>query len=72
MLKTVNKISKTVTTIRLTAHDIINALNASGQNISLAAAVTFKVPGGGDWSGMSIDITSEDPVIVEFTEETFS
>lgn len=34
------------------------------------AKVTFIVPSGGDWSGMRCDVTSDDPVWIEWDEET--
>lgn len=33
-------------------------------------SVLFRVPSGGDWSGESISITSENPVLVTVIEET--
>lgn len=51
--------------------DIVELLRKAGHNIPEGATVYFAVPGGGDWSNTSIDITTEHPLRIEWkiTEE---
>lgn len=59
-------IRKTVITdhkVKVTGRDILKALG-----ITNAADVVFNVPSGGDWSGMAIEITDEDPVCISWSE----
>lgn len=64
---------KTITTIkevRLNGSDIIDLLQSKGiLPDDCTASVKFYVPGGGDYSNMSLDITNDDPVTV-FCKET--
>lgn len=55
----------TVTELRLTADDIIAALSKGNSKLfkDAAVAVTFAVPTGGDYSGMTLSL-SEYPLIV--------
>lgn len=62
-----------VTTERL--HQIIiddteirELLRRAGYQIPAKAQIFFTVPGGGDWSNSSVDITREFPVTIEWTE----
>lgn len=58
--------SKTATTYHLTQHDIISMLKETGRIDDLAEIkrIAFKVPGGGDYSNMVLDIDESDPIIV--------
>lgn len=61
--------------IRLNRRDILEAvrqeLKAQGnaQAIPDNAEIEFFVPGGADWSNISIDIDDENPVVISWTEE---
>jgi hypothetical protein len=62
--------SVTTHTWRLSSEDIIDLLSeANRQNRSIFGtsdeiSVKFKVPSGGDWSGIDVDITEEDAILV--------
>lgn len=62
----------TVTTRRLTVQldrkDLVTFLESKGFKIPRDASVYFQVPGGADWSGMAIDIDSDNPVTVAWSE----
>lgn len=51
-------------TVGLDREDIIEALQKAGHDVPDNATVSFRVPGGGDWSNMSVEITRDDPVRV--------
>lgn len=62
--------TKTTTTLKLTSYDIVELLKGSGLiPVESIAKATFLVPGGGDWSGMTVNIDSENYVSVTFEEE---
>jgi hypothetical protein len=69
MIKRKETKSVQVTTYLLDAVDLIRALVAHGtlptQTKIEETRVYFQVPGGADWSGMDIDISKENPLIVE-------
>lgn len=46
-----------------THDDIINALRDAGHKVPVDAEVFVRVPGGGDWSNMNLDLMDA-PVIV--------
>lgn len=54
--------------VTLTKNDIILLLQMAGANFSQEDEVTLRVPGGGDWSNMKVDIsndpTDQDSLIV--------
>jgi hypothetical protein len=54
------------TKIRFTGQEIITALRASGYKVPFTARVFVRVPGGGDYSNMSLDIDATVPLVVEF------
>ncbi len=64
---------KTATTkklkYKLNAKNIINYLEREGVDIKSVdeAVIEFHVPGGGDWSNTSIDISDDDPIHVSLT-----
>jgi len=67
--------STKTTTLKLSAVDIINALNLklrSGDQIPPNASVSINIPGGGDWSNtnMEIDDHGDCPVLIKYTQET--
>lgn len=63
---------KTIKTISLIGEDIRRLLVQAGEIDSAATAVVeFKVPSGGDYSGMALDVDDNSPVLVRVeTEET--
>ena len=73
----VQKNKKTVVneyfSIKLSGKEIIELLNQSGEyhtdEIPSDANVTFTVPGGADWSHMSLEV-DEYPIEVSWEEET--
>ena len=61
------EVKRTVTTttkmtIKLTAQDILKLLGYD------KGTVEFHVPGGGDWSNESIEIDSDNPLVVTCTD----
>jgi hypothetical protein len=58
-------------TIKLTGDDILSLL-AEGGHIpakpDLGAKVSFTVPGGGDWSNMSVDIDKDNVIRVAYKQ----
>lgn len=64
-------IEKTVTTsYQINNHDLVEMLEKQ-LDIELPrgdCAVFVKVPGGGDWSNMELDINDENTIIVQVTE----
>lgn len=48
--------------------EIRELLRRTGYNIPATARIYFMVPGGGDWSNTDVDISSDHPVTVEWTE----
>jgi hypothetical protein len=70
-MKKVSEItSKTKTTYHLTNEDIIGMLKETGRigKDSTITQVAFRVPGGGDYSNMTLDIEESDPIIVVVEE----
>ena len=59
-------------TLELGGYVIVSMLREFGHDIPDGASVKVYVPGGGDWSNMSLDIDSRCPVIVEWTTRTES
>ncbi len=70
--KLVRTETKTSYSIELSGADIINLLNEAGVAAPKNAVVEFDVPGGGDWSNMSVDIDQDNPVTVRWTETTYA
>ena len=58
--------------IELTGEQIAQMLrnHPAFSGIPANATISFHVPGGGDWSHMSIDIDDENPVYVEWKTES--
>ena len=52
--------------VEITGEMIIAMLRETGMTIPDSATVSFTVPGGGDWSNMSIDVDAENPVYAEW------
>lgn len=52
--------------IELTGTMLVDMLRTAGHAIPKDAAVSFHVPGGGDWSHMSIDVDAENPLYIEW------
>lgn len=71
-LKTESTI-RTTKTVTLSGVDIIDALNSSAKfnfgKIPRQALVTVTVPGGGDYSDDVIDISSDQPVAIEWSTQ---
>ena len=56
-------------TLRMTAEELLSLLRRDGQAIPKSGVdVTVRVPGGGDWSNTDIDVDSENPIKITFTE----
>lgn len=58
----VTKTIKTKYHVTVTHDDIVEYLKSKGHDVPGDCVVTFKVPGGGDWSHMDVDIDDENPV----------
>ena len=58
-------------TVKLTGEDITEMLANCGTDYTAndTATVKFKVPSGGDHSGMSVDVTEENCVTVTWTTD---
>lgn len=54
--------------LTLSADALRAVLVQTGYKIPEGASIIFTVPGGGDWSHTTIDITEENPVSVRWTE----
>ena len=57
-------------TCQVNGDNLLDLLSKSGVKIPPGATVMFVVPGGGDWSGQAIDVTDENPVLVEWSTHT--
>ncbi len=68
---TVTSSTRKVTTYTLDGRDILQMLFKTLPPDS-EAEVTFRVPGGGDWSNSTIEIDAECPITVTVTEKTNS
>ncbi len=56
-------------TIKLTGEDIIKALVEAGYiDMPDSATCEFEVPGGGDYSNMSVAVDEDAKVVIRFTE----
>lgn len=52
--------------IELTGALLITLLREAGAAVPRDAAVTFHVPGGGDWSHTDVQICAENPIYIEW------
>ena len=70
-VKQITQVKKTIT-LSLTGNDIASMLIAAGYLTESQGReqIKFRVPGGGDWSHMDIDIDSTNPVIVSYEVNT--
>ena len=55
-------------TVKVTG-DMLRRLLPAHLEIPASARVTFIVPGGADWSNMSVDVDDGNPVYVEWSSE---
>lgn len=66
--------TKRTTTYQLDGQTILNVLIEAGllsREDLMGAEVTFRVPGGGDWSNARVDVDADNPVtITVHTTET--
>ena len=65
-VKTRAKITKDFR-IEIDGEAFVKALQRTGLEIPLGAAIFVQVPGGGDWSNTSLDIDEDCPIIVTWT-----
>lgn len=56
--------------IELTDDDVRALIRKAGHTIHPEARVQVEVPGGGDWSGLRLDIGSDANIIVSWEEST--
>lgn len=72
MVKTIEVTERVVTNrkveLKLDHKAIIDMLNAHGFQVPDNANVTFDVPGGGDWSNMSLSVCAGFPITVSYEE----
>lgn len=54
--------------LALDREDILLALQKVGYDISPDAEMYIRMPGGGDWSNMDLDVSSEMPLFVKWTK----
>lgn len=52
--------------VRINGDQLRELLKSAGVLVPPGAEITFTVPGGGDWSNMSIDIDDEHPITVSW------
>lgn len=68
--------STTTVTYRFTRDEVLEALCAAGllpfNGERLDAQVYVRVPGGGDYSNINLDIDADCPLVVKVTETTES
>lgn len=66
------KKGKITHTVTLSGEDIIELLHQNGTDYAPGsdATVEFKVPSGGDYSGMDVDFLKEERVTVRWTKAT--
>jgi hypothetical protein len=62
--------TETSKSIELGEPELRRLLEAQGVVIPADATITVQVPGGGDYSNMSLDIDDRTPVVVAWTEVT--
>jgi len=55
-------------TTKLNGQDIINLLAQSGIVVSSDATCHFNVPWGGDYSGVELEVTDENYVVIRYTK----
>ena len=58
--------------INLTPAEIRQMLADQGHIIPASASIFIRVPGGGDWSNMDLDVDKDRPVIVRWKETEVS
>ena len=70
MKKVSETTSKTTSVYHLTGADIISMLKETGRIPEDAdiTKVEFRVPGGGDYSNMTLDIDEDAPIVVTVEE----
>jgi len=54
----------------LTKADLLRALDNSGITIPPTASVFIRVPSGGDWSGMDLELNEQRTVNVQWVESS--
>lgn len=57
-------------TVVLDNLEIRELLKRIGYQVPATAQIYFTVPGGGDWSNTTVDITKENPITIEWTDVT--
>jgi len=63
--------TETRVNLRMTGKELLELLRRDGQAIPKSGVdVTVRVPGGGDWSNMNLDIDDDTPIQISFTEIT--
>ena len=55
--------------MKLTDFDILWLLHGAGYEVPDSCEVTFRTPGGGDWSNTDIGIDAEFPVTIRWEEQ---
>lgn len=68
MQQTRSSVTKLTREIKLSRQDLIALLHH--EDIPINADIFITVPGGGDWSGMDVDISEKTPVIVRWVTTT--
>lgn len=58
------------TVVKLDRNDVMKLLANAGIDCPPDAQITVQVPGGGDWSHCDLDISDENPIMVQFTNVT--
>ena len=53
--------------LEMSGRNIISMLRSDGLDVPPNATVTFEVPTGGDYSGMTVDVNGDHPVTISWT-----
>lgn len=56
--------------LKMDRGDLIQTLINIGYDVPRNAEVFIHVPGGGDWSNMNLDVDSDSPLTITWTETT--
>ena len=57
--------------LKLTSDTIIHLLQKAGHNIPTNARVEFKVPSGGDYSGLTLSFDTDEDLFLNVNYQTF-
>lgn len=63
--------TESTTTMLFTDAEICEALRKAGHKIPMEGAqVTFRVPGGGDWSNVNVEVNVDNPLTIAWVTKS--